>query len=193
MKKLLLGTAALLTISGTAVQAQEYNQNQYDISPYVGAYGGYGWQYDGSTDLDGGDYGLYAGISADGLLDYTINRTGLGLSGRVEGHYGWSGADGDGLDKENEWGVSFKPGLSFVYDTVPVATEPYAILGYRNTEFESAAGDENYHGFELGLGTEVLAYDNATVRLEYTHVFYGDENGFDPDEDNVRVGLGYNF
>lgn len=193
MKKLLLGTAAVAVMgfAGTA-QAQEYNTNGYDISPYVGVYGGYGWQYDGA-DLDGADYGVYAGISADALLDYTINRVGLGLTGRLEGHYGLSSSDGDGVEKDNEWGISFKPGLSFVDSYMPIAAQPYAIFGYRNTDFEAATFDENFHGFELGLGAELLAYDDATVRLEYTHVFYGDESGFDPDEDNIRLGLGYSF
>ncbi len=192
MKNLLLGTVAVFALTTAGAQAQEYNANGYDISPYVGAYGGYGWQYDGA-DLDGGDYGIYAGVSADGLLDYTINRVGLGLSGRLEGHYGMSSSDGDGVEKENEWGVSFKPGFSFVDQYLPVIAEPYAIVGYRNTEFEVGGSDDNYHGFELGLGGEVLAYDNVAVRLEYTHVFYGSENGFNPDEDNIRLGLGYSF
>ncbi len=136
---------------------------------------------------------MYAGVSADGLLDYTINRVGLGLSGRVEGHYGLSSSDGDNIDKENEWGISFKPGASFVADVLPIVTEPYAILGYRQTEFEVNGNDDNFHGFALGLGTEVMAFDDAAVRIEYTHVFYGKENGFNPDEDNIRIGLGYNF
>jgi opacity protein-like surface antigen len=193
MKKLLLGTAAIFAMTAAnGAQAQDYNEYGFDVSPYIGAYGGYGWVYDGN-DANDFDYGLYAGVSADGLLDATINRVGLGLSGRLEGHYGWSSMDEDGIEKNHEWGVSFKPGMSFIDAYMPIAAEPYAILGYRNTEFETAAGDDNYHGFELGLGTEVLAYDMATVRLEYTHVFYGSENGFDPDEDNIRLGVGYNF
>ena len=209
MKKILLGTVAVFALTTAGAQAQEYNSNGYDLGPYVGAYGGYGWSYDdvGGSDIgiNGGDYGIYAGIEGDALLDATINRVGLGLTGAIEAHYGWSSADDSvgavEFEKDTEWGVSFKPGLKFLDNKLPLAAAPYAILGYRNTEYDASAnigaltvgGSETYHGFELGFGTELLAYQDVGVRLEYTHVFYGEENGFDPDEDNIRLGLGYHF
>lgn len=213
MKNLLLGTAAVFALTTAGVQAQEYNANGYDLGPYGGVYGGYGWSYDdtnaGDVDVTGGDYGLFVGVEGDALLDATINRFGLGLTGAIEAHYGWSSADDSinvggvnvDFEKDSEWGLSFKPGLKFLDNRLPLAAAPYAILGYRNTQYDTEAviggvavgGDENFHGFELGLGTELLAYEDIGVRLEYTHVFYGDENGFDPDEDNIRLGVAYHF
>jgi outer membrane immunogenic protein len=206
MEKLILGTAALICVAPAMAHAQSAGDRTF-AGPYVGAYGGYGWtnaDVSGTSvevEPNGGDYGIYAGFQADRLLDTTINRTGLGLTGAVEFHYGWSGADdtvaGVNFEKDHEWGVNFRPGLTFLNNDAVVDVAPYAIIGYRSTEYEAsgagASGDETYDGFELGIGTELVAYDNVGVRLDYTHVWYGEENGFDPDEDNVRVGVGYKF
>lgn len=205
MKKILLSSVLGLSfaISGAA-QAQS-SDNRVFAGPYVGAYGGYGWT-EADTNVgvdiepDGADYGLYAGFKADSLLDSTINRAGTSLTGALEIHYGWSGADdnvnGVSFEKENEFGVSFRPGLGFFNNDV-VDFNPYAIIGYRRTEYEgSFAGttlDEDFDGFELGVGTELISHNNIGVRADYTHVWYGEENGFDPDEDNIRLGVGYHF
>ncbi len=203
MKKLLFTTCTILTL-GVSHNAMAQEQD-YSYSPYIGAYGGYGW-----TDSDapgakvepnGGDYGLYAGFEADALLDSTINRTGMALKGAVEGYYGWSDAKdttgGVSLEKKNEWGVRFRPGIEFLHNDYIIDTTPYAIVGYKQSEYDTVvggvSGDETFHGFELGAGTEILAYDNVGVRVDYTHVFYGTEGGFNPDEDNIRLGASYHF
>ena len=201
MKYLLLASAAIVTFASSTAMAQEtyYKDGDHDqvvrsASPYIGAYGGYGWMDDSGVDLDGAQYGLYAGMQADSLLDATINRTGLALSGAIEGHYGWANGRGDGFERENEWGVSFRPGMSFISNTLALETVPYAILGYKRAEIENAAGDDNWHdGFELGIGTELVAWDHMSTRLEYSHTFYEERGGIDPDDDSVRLGLGYRF
>jgi outer membrane immunogenic protein len=221
MKRTLLATAALLTMS-VAAHADNYNDhypnngmnNHYPtakdegkISPlsgvYIGGYGGYGWTNASITNnsdansINGADYGVFAGYSLDTLLDHTI---GMGINGSLEGFYGWSNADDNsgGVDyqKKNDWGVSFRPGLSFVQDYT-MGLKPYGILGYRRAEFEnSSAGASNtdwHNGFELGVGTEVIAYGNVGVRLDYSHVWYGTKNGINPEENNLRLGVGYHF
>lgn len=159
---------------------------------YVGVYGGYGWTdadtgAGGNFDMDGEDYGLFAGYKLDRLFENN-----LGITAAVEAFYGWSGQEDDvagvKLEKDHEWGVSFRPGFS-ISETI----NPYAILGYRRTNFEAAGSDEDYDGFDLGIGTELIAWGNMGLRLDYTHTFYGEENGVDPDEDNIRVGLSYHF
>lgn len=203
MKKILLATVAVLGVTSFhAAQAQESTF----ASPYVGVYGGYGWtDADNSNGADpspdGVDYGIYGGVKVDSLLNQTINRTGLGLTGALEVHYGGSSADdtvsGVNIEKGREYGISFKPGMSFLNTDSIINVNPYAIVGYRNTEYEAKvaglSADETYHGFELGIGTELVAYDDMAIRADYTHVWYGEENGIDPDEDNLRIGVGYNF
>ena len=201
-KTALLTAAAIVTLTGAAhaqYQQQATYKEEGKISPlsgvYAGAYGGYGWSdadFDGggSADLDGMDYGLFAGYSLDTLLDSTI---GLGINGSLEGFYGWSDQDDGAFDKGNEWGINFRPGLSFV-DDYTFGLKPYGIIGYRRAEFDSTSGSKDWHdGFELGLGTELMAMGDFGVRLDYSHVWYDDKGGVDPDEDDLRLGVAYHF
>ena len=195
MTRLLLATAAVVAISAPAM-ADNYNNNSPFASAltgaYIGAMGGYTYVDadvpGGDVNLDGGDYGVFVGYKLDQYLQNTI-----GVNGAIEAHYAWSGADDDGLEKDNEWGVSFRPGMSIISNTLNLETVPYAILGYKRAEIETPAGDNWHDGFELGLGTELVAWDHMSTRLEYSHTFYEEKGGIDPDDDSIRLGLGYRF
>lgn len=210
MKKILMTGAAILTMGAThAAHADSYNSNNHDSmmsGPYIGAYGGYGWNdvdtSTGDVSVDGTDYGVYAGIKADKLLDSTVNRLGTSLTGALEVYYGGSSAEENlgtaTLDKNYEYGVRFLPGLAIIDDVNPIGYNPYGILGYKRANFEiDGVGDETFDGFELGIGTELVAYNNVGVRMEYAHTWYGDEDiggiNVDNDEDTVRVGAAYHF
>lgn len=199
MKKILMGAVAVIALS-TSAHAQSYIDNTrkssvtgINDSPlsglYLGGYGGYSWNgvdtpAGGTARVEGEDYGLFMGYKLDQYLQNNI-----GINGAVEAHYGWSNASGRNIDKEREWGVSFRPGIS-----ISENINPYGIIGYRNTKFDTPAGGSNWHdGFELGLGTEIVSWDRVGVRLDYSHVWYGAEGGYDPEEDNVRAGLLYRF
>ena len=214
-KKFLLGSAVVLAAAFYATGAHAQSQEPYvkgEVSPlsgmYVGAYGGYGWSdVDFSAgpdpDVNGFDYGGFVGYSLDTLLDRTL---GLGINMSIEGYIGASEADDDetiagiGVDYEKnwEWGVTLRPGLSFVDSYMPLGLKPYGIVGYRRAEYEVSADgigstEEKYNGFELGFGSEVIAYQDFGVRVDYSHVFYGDKDGVDIDEDNIRLGVAYHF
>jgi outer membrane immunogenic protein len=202
MKKFLMTGVALVAFGALNTATA----NEVVVNPYVGAYGGYGWNdvetSSGDVDIDGMDYGVYAGFKADKLLDETVNRLGTSLTGAIEVYYGGSSADDNlgalTVDKEYEYGVRFMPGLAIIDDINPVGYNPYAILGYKRANFEiDGVGDESFDGFELGIGTELVAYENVGIRLEYAHTWYGDEDiggiNVDNDEDTVRVGVGYHF
>ena len=164
---------------------------------YLGAYGGYGWSdletdFGSDPDVNGGDYGLFGGIGLDALMRHA--NMDMGITGAIEGFYGWSNADDDGVEKDHEWGVNFRPGLAFIDPYSPFGMKPYGIIGYRRSNYEFATGgDESYNGFELGLGTELLAYNDFGVRLDYSHVWYGEKDGIDPDENDLRLGVAYHF
>lgn len=207
MKKILMTGAAILAVATfNTASAQDYSMdNDRMTGPYVGLYGGYGWNDTevgaADADVNGADYGIYAGFKADTLLDETINKIGLGLTGAVEVYYGGSSADdtvgGVNVEKDYEYGVRFLPGLAILDEINPVGYNPYGILGYKRANFEAGGSDETLNGFELGLGTELVAYDNIGVRIEYAHTWYGDKTiggvNVDNSEDTVRVGVAYTY
>lgn len=177
---------------------------EYDPGFYIGGYGGYEWSDvdidNASADVSGGDYGLFIGAELEAIMNGW-----MGLTGAIEGFYGWSEADDTvntagtrvNVEKNHEWGVNIRPGLTFINKYAPLDMKPYGILGYRRANFEtSSAGsssDKNYNGFELGVGSELVAYDNFGIRLDYSHVFYKEKNNIDPDEDDLRLGMAYHF
>lgn len=203
---LMAGVAAI----GLSLAAPAHAQTTYDRKPetaatgfYLGGYGGYDWTDAddsgvGSANLDGGDYGVFAGYEIGRVLDQQL---GWGMHGALEGFYGWSSSDdssgGLSIEKDHEWGVSFRPGFDVISSHMPLNLDPYAIVGYRRTQFTASTGgvsaSDNFDGFELGLGTELVAYGDIGVRVDYSHVFYETNDGVDPDSDNLRLGVAYHF
>jgi hypothetical protein len=211
-KPILMATAAILALAvpfTPANAATDYDRRSDDelsttsaSGVYVGGFGGYSWTdaeiEGGPDDLDvnGGDYGLFIGYQLDTFLDRSL---GIGMGAAIEAHYAWSTADDDvpagEFEKNNEWGISLRPGISFL-NYEPLGFRPYGIIGYRNAEFDSSiagVSEENLDGLELGIGTELVAWKNYGVRLDYSHVFYGEEGDIDADEDNLRLGVAYHF
>ena len=210
MKKLLLTLGLCAAVTSPAL-AQQETRGSGVYSPltglYAGVQGGYTWN-DVDTDvagldfdIDGGEYGVFLGYQIDHILDATVGRMGLGLNGAIEVYYTESNADDSigvaNLEKEHDWGITFKPGLSILDPYSPFGAKPYGIIGYRNATFKGSvpggSADEDFDGFELGLGAELLAYEKIGVRLDYSHVFYEENGGFDPDEDSLRLGVAYHF
>lgn len=194
MRKLfLIATMAVTGLCASQSHAQEMISG---FKPYAGVYGGFNSTSDDTVDLDGGDFGGFAGFKLDNLFDMPI-------SAGFEVQYGLSTAEGDinnvTMEKESEFGISFRPGLTFMPDNSIFYLNPYAILGYKISNYEASANtlgisaDESLSGFELGIGAEFIAYDNWVLRGEYSHTFYGEEGNFDPSEDTFRLGLAYKF
>lgn len=210
---LLLVALGIATMAfAPSANAQQYTSNHdYTDSPltglYMGAYVGYGWN-DIETDVAGADfdangdeYGFFVGYQIDQLLDQTMGRLGIGMNGAIEAYYTDSNADDSAgafdISKDYDWGVSFRPGFSVLDANSPFGLKPYGIIGYRSANFDASgvglSDDETYDGLELGVGTEVYAYEKIGVRLDYTHVFYEEKDGIDPDENNLRLGMAYHF
>lgn len=191
--KLLTTTCAALVVLSSPVLAQDMNSPL--TGAYIGLLGGYtNSELDDSglvAEPKGGDYGIFAGYKLDRFLEDSI-----GITGAIEVHYAWSTADdnviGIDVEKDNEFGVSFRPGIS-----ISETFNPYGIIGYKRTEFDAAGfgatASETYNGLELGLGGEIMSYGNIGLRLEYAHTWYEDKDDTDVDEDTIRAGVSYNF
>lgn len=206
MKRLALFSALMTAAAFPALALPAQGEPTHLSGMYLGVYGGYDWSdLDNNTGFnvepDGWEGGVFAGYKLDALMQ-RMNGFGIGMNGAVEVFYGISNADdhvsGVEIEKDNEWGVSFRPGFSFIDNaTKGLGLNPYGILGYRNTRFEGSVGafsaSERYDGFELGVGTELIAWGNLGLRAEYAHTWYASEDGVDPSSDDVRIGLAYHF
>lgn len=195
MKAFILSTAIILATSSAALADTKQSTTTNLTGPYIGVYGGHDWsELDtaaGSAESNDWEAGVFAGYKMDKVMSWTQGYV-FGGNAAIEGFYGMSDSD-SAVHKDNEWGVSFRPGISILDSVVSdVGINPYLILGYRNTDFEGA-GSNRFDGFELGVGTQFIAFGNAGLRLDYGHVWYGEENGVDPDSDDVRLGLSYHF
>lgn len=207
--KLLYTTAmAAVFLSSSAFAEPVDNVHPSKLSgAYIGAYGGYDWSDIDTNagvggELDGWDGGVFVGYKLDAIME-KMDGFGIGLNGAIEGFYGWSDSSdnfggGVSAEKDQDWGISFRPGLSFLQGvTGDLGINPYGILGYRNTEYSLNGGgfnsSEHFDGFDLGIGTQLIAFGDFGVRAEYTHTWYSSEAGFDPDSDEVRIGLSYHF
>ncbi len=206
-KTLLISTMLGLCLALAPAQAAAPARHSTDMwsSFYAGGFGGYGWT-DGELaggptfDVNGTEYGAFAGYEIGTLIKWPVT-----LNGALEFHYGWSNADETrtvGLaavqvEKDHEWGINFRPGLAFIFDRAEMNLKPYGILGYRRAEFDTTtagvSNSEQYNGFDLGIGTELIAFNNFGTRLDYSHVFYQEKNGLDPDENDVRLGVVFHF
>lgn len=189
-----IAATAILVTSPVLAANTQYSQTTPLTGSYVGIYGGHDWSDVSGVHARGWDGGVFAGYKLDKLLGGGNRDYGIGANGAIEVFYGLSNSDRLGVEKDDEWGVSFRPGIS-ILDRVTgdIGLNPYGILGYRNTKFDLAGTSDRYDGFELGIGTQLIAHNNMGVRLEYSHTWYGSENGIDPDTDSERVGLSYHF
>jgi len=183
------GTPESAATSGYTTNTSDSTGNTALTGVYLGVLGGYSWaDLDGtSAEPDGWDYGVFAGYKLDRFLQDNI-----GINGAIEGYYAWSNADdtvsGTNYEKDHDWGVNFRPGFS-ISETI----NPYGIIGYRRANFKTIGSNDNYDGFELGIGTELVAWGDYGMRLDYSHTWYEEKNGIDPSENDIRVGVAYHF
>ena len=115
MKTTLFATVAAVAIAFSAPSMAQDMGSSPLTGAYIGLLGGYTnteLEAGGaSEDLTGGDYGIFAGFKLDKYLENSI-----GITGAIEAHYAWSTADeeigGITLEKDSEFGISFRPGIS---------------------------------------------------------------------------------
>jgi outer membrane immunogenic protein len=205
---------------------------------YVGAHAGYGWGNssflsDPDDDFDNDDFDGSAAFSPDpdGVLagiqvgyNWQVNNFVLG----VEADASWSGMDGDtsvtlqnggyflDADTDVEWLASLRGRAGITWDRllfygtggVAYARTDTNITSDFSGSVVSESDSGNHVGWVLGAGAEAMVTSNISVRLEYLHYEFGDEDFFfrmdptggydlfgdaDLDVDAVRLGVNFHF
>ncbi len=152
MKKIIAFMAAAALPALMFAAPAQANDGSIDNSMsgfYVGGFGGHTWNnvdVSGapSFDINGSDYGVFAGYKVESLLG---TNAPINLSGAIEANYGWShanethlvGATPVEIRKDREWGVNFRPGLTFLSSAMPLGLHPYGIFGYRAADYKSSS------------------------------------------------------
>lgn len=206
---------------------------------YVGAHLGYGWgnasffssedddfgndDFDGSPTFSPDPDGVLAGIQAG--YNWQTNSFVFG----VEADASWSGMDGDAsdtlqsgsyfldADTDIEWLASLRGRAGFAWDrfmfygTGGIAfarTETNITSDFSGTVVSTSHSDDQT-GWVLGGGVEAMVTSNVSLRLEYLHYDFGDDNYFyqmdtvpdsydlfgdaDLDVDAIRLGVNFHF
>lgn len=197
MKKLLLSTAALGAMAGSAMAGGiAAPVIEPEVAPVVmpapvGAWqGGYvganlNWGKAGidgvAEDLDG------AGIALRGGYDWQNGKTVFGLG--AEHDFGEVKQTIGGVESK----IKDKTSLFARVGYDAGAWLPYASLGYTWAKAEAAGASENIDGYTLGLGVERSFTPNWAGYAEINHTDFGTVAGGDTDMQKLRLGVNYRF
>ncbi len=220
MKRLLLSSAALIGLAGTAFAAdlaepaitevtpEVYGPTVFNwTGPYVGATLGYGFgSADTRTggrsrdiDLDGVLGGIYAGYNFQVHPNFLIG---------AEADFVFTGQSGDGrvsglrVSQDNTWMSTIRARVGGTFDRFLV----YGTGGVAFADLETkvrGGGSEtkNKVGWTLGAGIETAFTENIVGRLEYQYVDFGSDSATiggnrvrsDFNDNIVRAGIAYKF
>ncbi len=220
MKRLLLSSAALLGLAGTALAADlpepaitEVTPEVYGATvfnwtgPYVGATVGYGFgSADTRTggrsrdiDLDGVLGGIYAGYNFQVHPNFLIG---------AEADFVFTGQSGDGriagsrISQDNTWMSTIRARVGGTFDRFLIyGTGGVAFADLETKVRGTGSKTENKVGWTIGAGIETAFTDNIVGRLEYQYVDFGSDTTnirgtrvkSDFNDNIVRAGVAYKF
>jgi outer membrane immunogenic protein len=167
---------------------------------YFGATYGYAdgkivWDDDLKIDHSGGIGTLFAGYNLQ------LGRAVVGVEADVWGLGDVSGKDELGLataDLDRLYSVRGRVGFLATPALLVYATGGAAWASY-DLKFAGLTESQNFTGYQVGGGTELMLSPHWTVKLEYLFTDLGSEHvtgldsTFDPDLHTVRAGLSFKF
>lgn len=211
LKTMILASAAVLTLSAPVLAADaiveqapapeavpfEQPVGGWD-GAYVGAYGGYGWNKnktsEGKLDADGFKGGAYGGYNLqNGQFVYGVEGD-IGYSGAKERNFGYKAKQGVEGSVRARAGVALDPVL--LYGTGGVAITENKLTG------PDGSDSKTHVGWTAGVGAEAKITENIVGRAEYRYTDFGkkdyDLGGLDDvsnkiTTNEIRVGVGYKF
>jgi outer membrane immunogenic protein len=201
MKKLLLASTLLCTMSGYALAADAVVEAPPEVivapvfswtGGYIGGQVGYLW---GDSDFDGDD-GSTAELEPDGWLGgvyvgYNYQFDNAVVVG-IDADFAWTGADDSvtafdvtgapigTLDAELEWEGAVRARLGYAVDRfLPyiaggVAFGQMSIEPFSLLPASLGEDDDTSVGWTLGVGLEYAFTDNIIGRAEYRYTDFGD-------------------
>lgn len=204
------GCAALL-MGSAAYAADVEAPAPYDWSGlYVGLHAGYLW---GDVEIDEEDAVAAPGGSVDGFVGGALAGFNFQLDPLVlgiEGDFGWTDADGNGVALPQEfdykydlnWIAHVRGRAGFAFDRALIfAAGGLAIADLDIDQQPQLRIGGTYYGWTIGGGIEYAVTDSLIARLEYLHDEFGKEDYNDEDEDYsadlsadiVRAAVSYKF
>lgn len=196
MKKLVCAVFAVAVLSSPAFAAPF-------TGGYIGAEIGYDHYEVKAEDVFGGGESI-DGLSGNGLVGGVFAGYDLPLGsnafGGVEASLNTSGAKitaSDGIDTltvkaKESYGISGRVGM-MLNDSTGI----YGRFGWENTKFKASVGgdseSETEDGWRYGAGVETRVGSNASLRIEYNIVDYGNTLDTDAKNYQVRGGIAFRF
>lgn len=216
MKKILLGTAAIIALSAVSAQAADLPRRNQAPAPYyaapvplftwtgfyLGVNAGYGFgHFNGAgknyfNSADGGEIGVTAGYN------YQVNNIVLG----IEGDFDLASQSGKaspaagigGSGRISSFGT-LRGRLGYGIDRALL----YVTGGYAGANISGSVSDTNpvalfareskYHnGYALGLGLEYAFTNNISAKAEYLYTNFSSATYFSGTKDAIGAGASVN-
>lgn len=208
--KLLLATAAVAALSGTAMAADLYvppsqpapvyqapAATDWD-GPYIGASLGYAWGTADASTVP--DTATINGWMVGGQVGYNFHLTNNVVTG-LEADLNWTNEKGDfstaGVSFQKNWDASLRGRLGIDLDGVLPYVE--AGVAFANATVTDGGVDSSgsYTGWTAGAGVEFKLADQLSANVEYRYNNYGDQtldaNTVSLTDNVVKAGLNYHF
>lgn len=208
--KLLLATAAVAALSGTAMAADLYvppsqpapvyqapAATDWD-GPYIGASLGYAW---GTADAPSvPDSATINGWMVGGQIGYNFHLTNNVVTG-LEADLNWTNEKGDfttaGVSFQKNWDASLRGRLGLDLDGVLPYVEAGVAFANAQVNDNGSTSSGSYTGWTAGAGVEFKVADQISANVEYRYNNYGDQtldkNTVHLTDNVVKAGLNYHF
>jgi outer membrane immunogenic protein len=217
-RKILLSTAALFAVSGTAFAADLPARSAPPVyvpppppiftwtGAYIGGQIGYEFGHSSTTGITAAGAADQIGYSPDGVVggahigyNYQINQFVIGLEGDVNGSdYHGSAFNNAGTvlySTRTDIDGSVRGRVGYAFDRALIyATGGAAFAALRNTSVNVATGGTDVFnntrvGWTVGGGVEYAITNNWSLRAEYRYTDYGHFNEFEANSTGGAVTL----
>lgn len=176
----IISKAVMAIVAVMALTTMSASAGDKFAGVYAGVQTGYSNIGVGSFDVDGVDYGLFAGYNTPVLERFVVG---------LETDFTLSSVNFESLvDVRHAFGVYGRLGYKLT-DTTLV----YGKAGFVTTNVSFGGESDTAEGIRAGVGFDSFITESFFVRLEGSYTDYARLGGFESDQYRATVGLGYKF